>query len=168
MLDRLPVDSPPGDAAGPERSAGRGLVFEDYFLGAVRGGGIVQDRLGQLRGAFQVDMQGYWSNADFVVDEFFRFRDGKIQRRTWRMTRGAGGRYQAAAEDVAGLGEGFGDGTMIRWRYRLRVPVGRRRVTFAFDDRMYLMEDGTVLDVSDMSKFGIRCGRLVLALKRRP
>jgi hypothetical protein len=40
------------------------------------------------------------------------------------------------------------------------------RLGCAFDDRMVLMDDGTVLDVSDMSKFGFRCARLVLSLRR--
>jgi hypothetical protein len=167
MLDRTILESQRGAPAGPGRPESRGFVFEDYFHGAVRGRGIVQDRFGRLRAAFLVDMQGYWRGADFVLDELFRFRDGKTQRRTWRVTRGAGGRYWVAADDVVGIGQGIGDGTQIRWRYRLRVPIGRLRMAYAFDDRMFLMEDGSILDVSDMSKFGIRCARLVLSLKRR-
>jgi hypothetical protein len=168
MLDRTLLDAPRSEPAAPDRPSAYGFVFEDYFLGTVRGSGIVQDRFARLRSTFLVDMQGYWRGADFVLDEFFRFRDGKTQRRAWRVTRGAGGRYWVAADDVVGIGHGTGDGSQIRWRYRLRVPIGRMRLSYAFDDRMVFMDDGSVLDVSDMSLCGVRCARLILSLRRRP
>ncbi|MGH7002538.1 MAG: DUF3833 family protein [Alphaproteobacteria bacterium] len=144
----------------------RRFVFETFFLGTVSGRGILEDRAGRLRQAFMVDMHGYWSGADFVLDEFFRFHDGSSQRRAWRVTKGAGGRYWASADDLVGLAQATSEPGMVRWRYRLLVPIRGRRMAFSFDDRMYLMEDGTVLDVSDMRKFGIRVARMVLALQR--
>lgn len=166
MLDRSILDARRGEPAASVWPASGGFVFEDYFHGAVHGCGLVQDRLGRLRGAFLVDMQGYWRAADFVLDEVFRFRNGKMQRRSWRVTRGEGGRYWVAADDVIGIGQGAGQGNEIRWRYRLRVPIGRLRLSLAFDGRMVLMDDGSILDVSDVSKFGVRCARVVLSLKR--
>jgi hypothetical protein len=161
-LDRYPMNETPGAGA-----AARPFVFEEFFLGTVSGRGIVQDRWGRLRRAFVVDMHGAWSGADFVLDEFFRYRDGTVQRHIWRVTKGTGGRYWASADDLIGLAEATVEPGALRWRYRLRVPVRGRRIVFAFDDRMYLTDDGTVLDVSDIRKFGIRVGRLVLALERR-
>ncbi len=162
-LDRFPMNS------APEANAGvRPFEFEAFFLGAVSGRGIVQDRRGRLRQSFVVDMHGFWRGADFVLDESFRLNDGTTQRRTWTVTKGAGGRYWASADDLVGFAEGAAEPGLVRWTYHLRVPVGRRRIALAFDDRMYLMDDGTVLDVSDMRKFGIRVGRVVLALERRP
>lgn len=150
----------PANAAGP-------FVFEKFFLGFVAGSGFVEDRRGQVRRAFTVDMHGHWSGADFVLDELFRFRDGEVQRRRWRVTCSSGGRYWASADDIVGLAEGAAAPGSVRWRYRMLVPVGRRRLVIAFDDRMHLMDDGTLLDVSDLRKFGVRVGRLVLALARR-
>jgi len=161
-LDRFPMNEAPGSGA-----AARGFVFEEFFLGTVSGRGIVQDRWGRLRQAFVVDMRGAWRGADFVLDEFFRYRDGTVRRRTWRVTKGRDGRDWASADDLVGLAHAIADAGVVRWRYRLLVPVRGRRIAFAFDDRMYAMDDGTVLDVSDMRKFGIRVGRLVLALERR-
>ena len=103
-----------------------------------------------------------------MLDEVFRFRDGEVQRRSWRVTGAGGGRYWAAADDIVGVAEGTAGPGLVRWRYRLLVPVGRRKIAISFDDRMHLMDDGTLLDVSDMRKLGIRVGRLVLALVRRP
>jgi hypothetical protein len=159
-------------AVSPERAhlpakAPGTFVFEEFFLGAVAGSGFVEDWRGRLSLAFAVDMRGHWNGPDFVLDELFRFRDGEVQRRTWRVTCAGGGRYRAAAGDLAGFAVGIAAPGSIRWRYRMLVPVGRRKLAISFDDRMYLMDDGTLLDVSDMRKFGIRVGRLVLALARR-
>lgn len=151
----------PAKAPGP-------FVFEEFFMGNVGGSGFVEDRRGRVRRAFTVEMQGYWRGPDFVLDELFRFRDGEVQKRSWRVTCAGGGRYWASAADIVGVAEGTAAPGTIRWRYRMRVPVGRRAIALSFDDRMHLMDDGTLLDVSDMRKFGVRVGRLVLALARRP
>jgi hypothetical protein len=161
------MDAMSADRARLPAKAAAAFAFEEYFLGRVGGSGFIEDRRGHLRRAFAVDMQGSWSGAEFVLDELFRFRDGEVQRRTWRVTPGGGGRYRAAADDLVGFAEGTSGPGSMRWRYRLLVPVGRRRIALAFDDRMHLMDDGALLDVSDMRKFGLRVGRLVLALKRR-
>lgn len=164
--DDMPLDRFPVNDSSRSGTDARGFVFEEFFLGKVSGRGIVQDRKGRLRQAFIVDMHGYWSGADFVLDEFFRFRDGTDQRRCWRVTKGEGGRYWASADGLVGLAQATSEPGAVRWRYRLRVPIRGRRLAFSFDDRMFLMDDGTVLDVSDMRKFGFRVGRLVLALAR--
>ena len=169
-LDRFPMnDAPPVPATGAPglgAAVAAPFVFEEFFLGKVSGHGIVQDRRGRLRQSFLVDMHGYWRGADFVLDELFRIDDGTTQRRSWVVTRNGEGRYWAAADDLVGHADGTSAPGLVRWRYRLRVPVGRRRIVLSFDDRMFRMADGTVLDVSDMRKFGIRVGRIVLALER--
>jgi hypothetical protein len=161
------MDAISADRARMPAKAPEVFAFEDFFLGAVGGSGFIEDRRGRVRRAFAVEMHGYWSGSDFILDELFRFRDGEAQRRSWRVTCGGGGRYWAAADDLVGFAEGTAGPRSIRWRYRLLVPIGRRKLAFAFDDRMHLMDDGTVLDISDMRKFGIRVGWLVLALARR-
>lgn len=161
------MDAISADRAHAPARAAAPFVFEEFFLGSVGGSGFVEDRRGRVRRAFTVEMHGYWSGADFVLDELFRFRDGEVQRRQWRVTCAGSGRYSAAADDLVGFAEGIAAPGSVRWHYRLLVPVGRRRLALAFDDRMHLMDDGTLLDVSDMRKFGFRVGRLVLALARR-
>lgn len=169
-LDRFPMnDAPAAHPDGVEEAGTAGaapFVFEDFFLGKVSGRGVVQDRFGRLRQSFLVDMHGYWRGPDFVLDELFRNADGTTQRRSWVVTRNGEGRYWAVADDLIGHADGIAAPGLVRWTYRLRVPVGRRRIALSFDDRMYRMADGTVLDVSDMRKFGIRVGRIVLALER--
>lgn len=169
-LDRFPMnDAPPVPSAGAPSCDASGLAplaFEEFFQGKVTGRGIVQDWRGRLRQSFLVDMHGYWRGADFVLDELFRMADGTTQRRSWVVTRNSGGRYWATADDLVGFAAGTAAPGMVRWTYRMRVPVGRRRIVLSFDDRMYRMADGTILDVSDMRKFGIRVGRIVLALER--
>lgn len=162
------MDAISADRALLPAKAPGAFAFEEFFLGSVGGSGFVEDRRGRVRRAFTVEMHGYWSGPDFVLDEVFRFRDGEVQRRSWRVTCAGGGRYWAAADDIVGVAEGTAGPGLVRWRYRLLVPVGRRKIAISFDDRMHLMDDGTLLDVSDMRKFGVRVGRLVLALARRP
>ena len=45
---------------------------EEYFLGQTRGWGIFEDRFGDLRRQFVVDIDGAWEGEVFVMTEAFR------------------------------------------------------------------------------------------------
>ena len=59
------------------------LRIEDYFVGQTRAWGIFEDRFGNLRRQFDVDIQGSWDGEALVLDERFRYRDGETDRRIW-------------------------------------------------------------------------------------
>jgi len=142
------------------------LVFEEYFLGPVRGHGILQDRFGGLRQEFTVDIVGRWDGDLFLLDEYFRFRDGKTSTRIWAVRPQGDGRYEATAPDILGTARGIAEDNRIRWTYTLALPVGGRSVALHFDDRMFLQEDGMLVNVSDARKFGLRLVRLCIAFRR--
>ncbi len=164
-FDRNPAG--PSPAAPPAVPAAIGdFKFEEFFAGPVRGHGIVTDRFGRLRRTFVVDMVGYWQGASFVLDEYFRYGDGVAEERRWDVAVRGGGRYTAAAADIVGAAAGRAERGVIHWRYRLVVPIGKRRIAFDFDDRMNQVDADTVINVAEMRKFGIRAARVVLALRR--
>lgn len=142
------------------------FLFEEYFLGPVRGHGILQDRFGGLRQELTVDMVGRRDGDLFVLDEYFRFRDGKTSARTWTVRLLGEGRYEATAPDIIGVARGAAEDNRIRWTYSLALPIGGRSVALHFDDRMFLQEDGVLVNVSDARKFGLRVVRLCLAFRR--
>lgn len=141
------------------------LRLERYFEGLMRGHGVFQDRFGNLRQEFTVDTLGHWDGDIFLLEEDFRFRDGRRQRRQWRVRILDDRSYTATAGDIVGTARGERDGSIIRWRYTLAVPVGSRTINMRFDDRMFLQEDGVMINLSDASKWGVRLGRLAASFR---
>lgn len=143
------------------------LDLAQYFNGTVDAHGIFQDRSGQIVRRFTVVMDCRWEGANGVLDEAFTYSDGSAERRVWRLTRHADGRYTGAAGDVVGQAEGRVAGNAFRWQYTLALPVDGRVIHVDLDDWMYLIDERVMLNRATMSKFGVRLGEITLSFTRR-
>lgn len=138
------------------------LRLERYFLGHTLAHGIVQDRSGRVIKRMQVTLDGAWEGDEFVLREDFRYDDGTSEQRVWRLTVQPDGSYIGRAADVVGEARGGAVGHAVEWRYTLRVPTEGRTYDLAFDDRMWLLADGTLINRAEFSKFGIRFGEVTI------
>lgn len=150
--------------------AGRTPVFqfEQALCGHTRAWGIFEDRFGTLRRELAIDMHGWWDGAVFVLDEDFHYVDGERQRRQWRVTMAGPGQYSATATDVIGTAIGAAMGNAVRWRYRVRLPVGGRSWPVAFDDWMFLQPDGVIVNRATARYRGLRIGSVSMFIQSRP
>ncbi len=142
------------------------LRIEEFFAGRTRAHGLVEDRFGRVRRTFVVEIEGREDGDVFVLEESFRFDDGEVSSRTWRVRRTGPHAYEGTAADVVGVARGDASGNTLRWAYRLRLPIGGREVVVGFDDRMYLGADGTMLNIARMHKWGVTLGRVTIAFSR--
>ena len=145
---------------------GVSLDLAEFFSGPIQAWGIVQDRSGKVVRRFEVDMVGRWDGDEGVLEEDFRFADGQIQRRVWRFSKIASQRYVGTAADVTGQAEGEVAGFALRWRYTLQVEVDGKTWDVHFDDWMYLLDDRTMINRSEMRKFGFRVGEVTLFFRK--
>ena len=147
------------------------LDLAAYFDGEVQAHGLFTDRSGKVVRRFSVQMQCRWSGDDGVLDERFSYSDGTTERRVWRLKKlhgpGNEGRYTGSADDVVGTASGLAAGNAFQWKYTLRLPVDGSVYEVQFDDWMYLMGDGVMLNKAVMSKFGIRLGEVTLAFSKQ-
>ena len=67
---------------------------------------------------------------------------------------------------MVGTGAGQSIGNQLLLDYRLRVPAGSRNLTLKFDDRMYLLDDGVVINTNTGRKFGFLVARISFAFRR--
>jgi 5-hydroxyisourate hydrolase-like protein (transthyretin family) len=142
------------------------LDLAQYFNGRITAHGIFQDRSGQVVRRFTVDMEGRWDGQQGVLDEHFTYSDGQKDRRIWRLTRHADGRYTGTADDVVGTASGRTVGNAFQWAYTLKLPVDGKVVEVQFDDWMYLVDERVMLNRATMSKFGIRLGEVTLSFQK--
>lgn len=156
--------------AGPEVSSYANerptLDLAQYFNGAVLAHGIFQDRSGQVLRRFTVEMQGSWQGNEGVLDEHFTYSDGQKDRRIWRLTQHADGRYTGTADDVVGTASGQSAGNALRWTYTLKLPVDGKVYEVQFDDWMYLVDERVMINRATMRKFGLRLGEVTLSFQK--
>jgi len=143
------------------------LDLRTYFNGTVDAWGVFTDRSGKVVKRFTVVMQCSWQGDEGVLDEDFTYSDGTKQRRVWRITRGADGRYTGRADDVVGEARGQARGNALRWSYTLALPVDGRVWQVDFDDWMYLMDDKVMLNRATMRKWGVTLGEVTLSFTKR-
>ena len=143
-------------------------LLTEFFEGRCIGEGLVIDRLGRIRNRLHVEMQGYWKDGRFVLDEEFTYGDGTTELRLWKVAFGGDSTFDASCGDLAVPARGLvGDGE-IRMDYRFAVTIAGRKHLMRFDDRMYRVGEETVLGRAKMKKFGIVLAEVFLVFRRKP
>ena len=143
------------------------LDLTQYFNGTLDAYGVFTDRSGAVVKRFTVVMNCSWQGDEGVLDEDFTYSDGTKQKRIWRLTRLADGRFTGRADDVIGTAQGQTRGNTFYWTYTLNLPVDDKIYEVNFDDWMYLMTDKVMLNKATMSKFGVRLGEVTLSFTKR-
>ncbi|MEX2311790.1 MAG: DUF3833 domain-containing protein [Rhodospirillales bacterium] len=139
------------------------LVIEDYFNGKTRASGMFEDRFGNLRRQFTVDITGTWDGDALVLDEHFLYADGERDRRVWTITKTGPNTYQGHADDVIGSATGQAYGNALNWRYEMDLKVGDGTLRVHFNDWMFLQPSGMLLNRARVSKLGVEIGTVTLA-----
>ncbi len=141
--------------------------IKEYFTGPIKAWGIVQDWRGRVVQRFDVTMVGTWQGNQGTLDEDFVYYDGKTQKRIWKITKLENGAYEGRADDIIGVAKGGVNGNAIQWKYQMEVPVDDSTYTLTFDDWMWQMNDGVLINRSYMKKFGITVAELTLVMQKQ-
>lgn len=142
------------------------LALETYFVGHTQAWGLFEDRFGQVRRQFKVDIEGRYDGEELTLVEDFVYADGEQDRRIWRITPLGDGRYEGRADDVIGTAQGQAIGNALHWEYDLGLDIGERNWQVHFDDWMFLQDDDVLINRATVSKFGITVGEVTLFFKK--
>tara|TARA_R110002110_G_scaffold310454_10_gene523929 strand:- start:359 stop:952 length:594 start_codon:yes stop_codon:yes gene_type:complete len=152
----------PQDFAGKEPR----LVLEDYFAGKTQAWGIFEDRFGNLRREFTVDITGDWDGEMLTLTEDFIYSDGETEQRIWHIRKIDDHNYEGRAGDIIGTADGSVYGNALNWSYDMMLPVGDSSWKVAFDDWMFLQPGGVLLNRAKVSKWGILLGEVTLSFSK--
>lgn len=142
------------------------LVLNEYFNGDLKAWGIVQDRSGNIIKRFDVSMKGTWKEETGVLEEDFVYSDGVKQRRVWNLKNLGEGKFEGSASDVLDKATGQSYGNAFNWSYYMDLPVDGTTYKIKFDDWMWLMEDGVLVNRSYMKAYGIVVGEISIFMKK--
>jgi len=140
--------------------------IQSYFNGPIKAWGIIQDWRGQVVSRFDVDMVGSWEGGVGTLKENFRYYNGDTQKRVWTITKNADGNYTGKADDIIGDATGFSNGSALQWNYKMDITVDDRTYRINFDDWMWQMNDGVLINRSYLKKYGFTVAELTLFMKK--
>ncbi len=153
-------------AQSPSDYAAEGppLDIREALDGRVQVHGVLHDFTGRARARFVGEMAGAFDGETGVIDETFRYDDGSTAVRQWRISFAGPGRFTATADDIVGIARGEQAGDAVRLRYRLRLPESAGGHVLDVVDWLYLLEDGTIINRSEMRKLGLKVAELTAAM----
>ena len=136
-----------------------------HLAGRMIAHGVIFGPTGRVASRFTAGMEGDWQGEAGRLRERFRFAGGGTQAREWRLRLAPGGRITATADDIIGTATGRASGAGLRLCYRLRLAPDAGGHVLSATDWMYLMEDGTIVNRSEMRKFGLPVAMLVATIR---
>ncbi|MFN7611859.1 MAG: DUF3833 domain-containing protein [Alphaproteobacteria bacterium] len=142
--------------------------LREYFTGPIKAWGIVQDRSGNVVSRFDIKIVGSWKGKEGKLVEDFTYYDGKTQQRIWHITDLGNGKYEGRAADIIGTADSTTFGNAAQWTYTMDLPVGDSTYRLRFDDWMWLMNDGVLMNRSYMKKFGFTVAEVTIFMQKQP
>jgi hypothetical protein len=142
------------------------LDIRNYLNGPLEAQGILQNRSGEVIKTFTVKMIGTWKENEGRLEEDFIFSDGKTDRRIWEIKLSDDNNFTAKAHDTVGLAKGEQYGNAMKMDYILKVDVDGKKYDIRLIDWIYLVDEKTAINVSQMTKFGFRVGTLSISFKK--
>ncbi|WP_339635614.1 DUF3833 domain-containing protein [uncultured Sneathiella sp.] len=143
------------------------FVLEEFFDGQTQASGIFEDRFGNLRREFVVEIKGVWDGETLLLNEDFFYSDGEREQRIWTIEKIDDHTYQGRADDIIGVATGESYGNVLNWRYYMDLKLDDSTIRVHFDDWMYLQPSGVMLNRAKVSKWGIELGTVTLAFTKK-
>ncbi|MEE4278513.1 MAG: DUF3833 domain-containing protein [Halieaceae bacterium] len=139
-----------------------------FFDGTVDAWGIVQNRGGEVVQRFEVVIDGSVEGDELTLDERFSYVLGEgVRERVWRIRRGADGSFTGGAGDILGEARGDAFGNAFRWAYAMDLPVGEKTYRVKFEDWIFALDQGRILNRSYIQKFGLDVAEVTIFMQRR-
>ena len=140
--------------------------FTGIFLGQSSAEGLFEDRKGRVKRRFSVDINGYWQDEKFFLDESFVFDDGETDKRLWKLTFSDDGTFAADCPDAPEPGAGVlqPGSAVLKYKFDLKHNGKTYRVDFV--DTFVPLGADTVINRAIMSKWGITLGQVTIVLKK--
>lgn len=142
------------------------MDIRNYFRGNLEAYGILQDRSGKVIKTFTVKMKGTWKGNDGKLEEDFVFSDGKTDHRVWDLKVFDDNNFTGKAGDVVGIAKGEQYGNAMRMNYTLTIPYENRKINVNIDDWMFLIDNDSLINVSQLKKFGFKVATLTIGFKK--
>ena len=146
------------------------LDLFEFFAGETIAYGIFEDRFGNLKRQFRVNINGKINNQILTLDEDFLYDDGEQAKRIWKIEKKIDNNqkiiYEGQADDVEGKASGSISGNALNWSYDIYLNIKGSDIKVHFNDWIYKQSEDLAINRAYVSKFGINIGSVTLVFLR--
>ena len=145
------------------------LDLFSFFEGNTVAYGIFEDRFGNLKRQFRVNISGTIVDETLTLDEDFLYDDGEKDKRIWKIkkiTEKDKITYEGQAEDIEGTATGSISGNTLNWSYDIYLNIKGSNIKVHFNDWIYKQSENLAINRAYVSKFGINIGSVTLVFLR--
>jgi len=146
------------------------LDLFNFFEGKTIAYGIFEDRFGNLRRQFRVNINGKINNQTLTLDEDFLYDDGEQAKRIWKIEKKIDNTqkvtYEGKADDIEGKASGSISGNALNWSYDIYLNIKGSDIKVHFNDWIYKQSEDLAINRAYVSKFGINIGSVTLVFLR--
>ena len=138
-----------------------------FFEGNVEAWGIVEDRFGNLKRQFKVDMNGTIKDGVLTLEEDFIYADGEKDKRIWKFSKLDKSSYKGLANDIIGEDIANERGNAFNMKYKMDLDLGFSVLRVGFNDWMYRIDKETIINKASISKFGFNIATVTLFFRKK-
>ena len=146
------------------------LDLFNFFEGETIAYGIFEDRFGNLKRQFRVNIDGKINNQTLTLDEDFLYDDGEQAKRIWKIEKKIDNTqkvtYEGKADDIEGKASGSISGNALNWSYDIYLNIKGSNIKVHFNDWIYKQSKDLAINRAYVSKFGINIGSVTLVFLR--
>ena len=146
------------------------LDLFNFFEGKTIAYGIFEDRFGNLKRQFRVNIDGKINNQTLTLDEDFLYDDGEQAKRIWKIEKKIDNTqkvtYEGKADDIEGKASGSISGNALNWSYDIYLNIKGSNIKVHFNDWIYKQSEDLAINRAYVSKFGINIGSVTLVFLR--
>ena len=146
------------------------LDLFEFFAGETIAYGIFEDRFGNLKRQFRVNINGKIDNKILTLDEDFLYDDAEQAKRIWKIEKKIDNNqkiiYEGQADDVEGKASGSISGNALNWSYDIYLNIKGSDIKVHFNDWIYKQSEDLAINRAYVSKFGINIGSVTLVFLR--
>ncbi len=142
------------------------LNLQSFLNGRITGYGIVEDYHSNVTRRFNFSGNATWNGNNGRFVEKIIYSDGKEENRIWALTKINENSYEATTPDVIGKATINIAGNAMNWKYTMNIKVDDSTYKINFDDWMFLMPDGQLINRNYFKKFGLTVGELTLFMQK--
>lgn len=160
----------PGFSFGSQKpsdyaTTGPAFDIRTHLSGALVSEGMIYGPRGRVTSRFIAQFKGEWDGTTGSLSESFQYDTGNNQERKWHLVMGEDGHFTATADDIIGTATGRQMGAAVSMKYKIRLPEEAGGHVLTVTDWLYLMENGNILNRSELRKFGIKVAELIATIR---
>ena len=145
------------------------LDLFSFFEGNTIAYGIFEDRFGNLKRQFRVNISGTIVDKTLTLDEDFLYDDGEKDKRIWKIKKFTAEDkiiYEGQAKDIEGTATGSISGNTLNWSYDIYLNIKGSNIKVHFNDWIYKQSENLAINRAYVNKFGINIGSVTLVFLR--